>query len=137
MKKIIVLFALILGVAVGANAQTAADFKFDKETYDFGKILMTKPATVEFRFTNIGDAPLIITNVAPSCGCTAPEWTKKPVKKGDTGIIKITFTPNPTTPLPFSKNVTITSNAKMNPKVLYIKGVSVATIEETKVTTSK
>ncbi|MGY4385213.1 hypothetical protein ACVWYN_002249 [Pedobacter sp. UYP24] len=128
MKKIILLFTLILGIGVAANAQTAADFKFDKETYDFGDILMTKPASVEFKFKNIGDAPLIITNVSASCGCTVPQWTKTPVKKGETGVITVTYTPNPTQALPFTKTVTITSNAAINPKVLYIKGKSVATL---------
>lgn len=128
MKKIILLVAILLSIGTLANAQVAADFKFDKETYDFGDILMTKPASVEFKFTNVGDVPLIISNVTAPCGCTVPQWTKTPVKKGETGIITVTFTPNPTQPLPFTKNVTITSNAKINPKVLYIKGKSVASL---------
>ena len=88
MKKLIVLFTMILGVSFATQAQTKpADFKFDKETFDFGKIPTTKPVSVEFKFTNIGEKPLIITNVAASCGCTVPEWPKTPIKKGQTGVI--------------------------------------------------
>ena len=133
MKKLIILFALVLGIGVVGKAQTttpveqsdAPDFKFDKETYDFGKIPTTKPVSVEFKFTNIGEKPLIITNVSASCGCTVPEWPKTPIKKGQTGVIKVTYTPTPTA-MPFTKPVTITSNAKISTKYLYIKGQTVA-----------
>lgn len=125
MKKLLLLFTLILGISVASNAQSKpAEFKFDKETYDFGKIPNNKPATVDFKFTNIGDQPLILTKVETTCGCTVPEYTKTPVKKGETGTIKVTY--NPTAALPFSKSITITSNAKTTTKVLYIKGETVA-----------
>ena len=138
MKKLIILFALVLGIGVVGKAQTttpadqsdAPDFKFDKETYDFGKIPTTKPVSVEFKFTNIGEKPLIISNVAASCGCTVPEWPKTPIKKGQTGIIKVTYTPTPTA-MPFTKPITITSNAKISTKYLYIKGQTVAPGEAT------
>ncbi|TDQ07157.1 DUF1573 domain-containing protein [Pedobacter metabolipauper] len=126
MKKLILLFTLILGVTVATNAQTKpAEFKFDKETYDFGKIPLNKPATITFTFTNIGDTPLILTKVETTCGCTVPEYTQTPVKKGATGTIKVTYNPTGAA-LPFSKAITITSNAKTTTKVLYIKGETVA-----------
>ena len=133
MKKFIVLFALVLGIGVVGKAQTAKpaeqsdapDFKFDKETYDFGKIPTTKPVSVEFKFTNIGEKPLIISNVSASCGCTVPEWPRTPIKKGQSGVIKVTYTPTPTA-MPFTKPITITSNAKISTKYLYIKGQTVA-----------
>ncbi|PTS93212.1 DUF1573 domain-containing protein, partial [Pedobacter sp. HMWF019] len=71
MKKLIVLFSFILGIAVSTNAQTKpAEFKFDKESYDFGKIPLGKPVSVEFKFTNVGETPLILTDVQTTCGCT-------------------------------------------------------------------
>ena len=126
MKKIIILFALIIGVAVGVDAQVKpAEFKFEKETHDFGSIPLNKAATVEFKFTNVGEQPLIISKVESTCGCTVPEYTQTPVKKGGTGIIKVTYNPG-ATPLPFVKAITITSNAKTTTKVLYIKGTTAA-----------
>ncbi|WP_256004411.1 MULTISPECIES: DUF1573 domain-containing protein [Pedobacter] len=126
MKKLILLSALFFGLVIVTNAQSKqAEFKFEKETHDFGKIAINKPAVTVFNFVNVGDQPLIITKVEATCGCTVPEYTKVPVKKGETGSIKVTY--NPTgQPLPFSKNVTITSNAKTPVKVLYIKGETVA-----------
>lgn len=126
MKKLLVLFTFLAAVSTTAFGQSKpAEFKFEKETHDFGKISMTKPATVEFKFTNTGDQPLIITKVESTCGCTAPEYTKTPVKTGETGTIKVVYTPAGS-PLPFSKSITISSNAKTPVKVLYIKGETVS-----------
>ncbi|HEY0176742.1 MAG TPA: DUF1573 domain-containing protein [Pedobacter sp.] len=126
MKKLIVLLTFVLGVTVASFAQSKpAEFKFEKETHDFGKIPVTKPVSVEFKFVNVGDEPLILTKVETTCGCTVPTYTQTPVKKGETGLIKVTYTPAGS-PLPFSKSITITSNAKTPTKVLYIKGETVA-----------
>jgi hypothetical protein len=126
MKKLILLFTLILGIGVAAQAQSkVAEFKFDKESHDFGKIPVNKPVSVDFKFTNIGDEPIIITKVETTCGCTVPDYTKTPVKKGESGLVKVTYNPTGAA-LPFSKSITITSNAKTTTKVLYIKGETVA-----------
>ncbi|RDC55751.1 DUF1573 domain-containing protein [Pedobacter chinensis] len=128
MKKILVLFAFILGFGVVANAQTAAkpaEFKFEAETHDFGKIEMGKPVSFDFKYTNVGEEPLIITKAEASCGCTVPKYISTPIKKGETGVISVTFNAA-AGPSPFSKAVTITSNAKTPVKVLYIKGETVA-----------
>jgi hypothetical protein len=126
MKKLIVLLTFVLGVTVTSFAQSKpAEFKFDKESYDFGKIPMTKPVTVDFTFTNVGDEPLILTKVETTCGCTVPKYTQTPVKKGEAGKITVTYTPAGS-PLPFSKSITVSSNAKTTTKVLYIKGETVA-----------
>lgn len=126
MKKLIVLLTFVLGVTITSFAQSKpAEFKFEKETYDFGKIPLTKPVSVEFKFVNVGDEPLILTKVETTCGCTVPTYTQTPVKKGEAGIIKVTYTPAGS-PLPFSKSITITSNAKTPTKVLYIKGETIA-----------
>jgi hypothetical protein len=126
MKKYLILFCFIIGTTLATKAQTgAAEFKFEKESFDFGKIPLGKPVSVDFKFTNIGDQPLIITNTATTCGCTVSEYTKTPVKKGGSGFVKVTYNPAGS-PLPFSKSITITSNAKTTTKVLYIKGETIA-----------
>lgn len=125
MKKILVLFAFVLGFGVAANAQAKpAEFKFEAETHDFGKIPMGKPVTYEFKYTNVGEQPLIITKAEGSCGCTVPKYTSTPLKKGETGVISVTFNAA-AGPSPFSKTITVTSNAKTPVKVLYIKGETV------------
>lgn len=125
MKKFILVIALIIGVGVAVNAQTKpAEFKFEAESHDFGKIPLNKPAVYTFNFTNTGDLPLIISKIETTCGCTVGEYTKTPVKKGEKGFVKVTMTPSGIA-LPFNKAITVSSNARTTTKVLYIKGESV------------
>ncbi len=126
MKKIILLFAVIAGFALNASAQTDTkpEFKFAEEKHDFGKIPQGTPVTTNFEFTNIGEEPLILTEVKPTCGCTIADYTKTPVKKGDKGIIKITY--NAAVAAPFNKTIIVTSNAKTPQKYLNIIGEVIA-----------
>lgn len=127
MKKILVKYALVLAFITFAGAvvaQDRAEFKFEKETHDFGKISQGTPVTYTFSFTNTGSAPLIISNIQSTCGCTVPEYSKTPVKPGEEGIIKVTF--NAAAIQPFSKQIIVASNSKTPSKTLVIKGEVVA-----------
>ena len=123
MKKFITLCAVIIGFVAFTAFQTdnKPEFKFEKETHDFGKIPQGKPVSYEFKFTNTGEEPLIISNVESTCGCTVPAYTKTPVLKGQSGTITVTFNAAAVQPS-FSKAVTIKSNARTPNKLLYIKG---------------
>ncbi len=98
-----------------------ADFKFEKEEYSFGTIKQGDVVNYEFKFTNVGKEPLIITEAHGSCGCTVPEFPKEPIKAGGKGVIKVTFNSSGKSSMQ-DKTVTISSNAKGGPKVLHIKG---------------
>ena len=50
--------------------------KFEKETARFGTVKEGTQATHEFNFTNTGNAPVVISDVKASCGCTTPDFTK-------------------------------------------------------------
>lgn len=95
---------------------------FEKTEHDFGKINEGDGrVSTEFVFKNEGMAPLILSNVRASCGCTTPSWTKEPIEPGKTGTITVTYNPNGR-PGRFQKTVTITSNASEATKKVYIKG---------------
>ena len=130
MKRLLILCGvLFLFSAITAfNTDSAPEFKFDKETHDFGRIPQGKPVSIEFKFTNIGDEPLIISNIESVCGCTVPKYTKTPVLKGQSGTITVTY--NAAAVAPFSKGLTIKSNAKTPVKLIYIKGEVVSTPAE-------
>lgn len=94
---------------------------FQKETHDFGVVTEGAQASYDFEFTNTGSAPVIISNVSASCGCTTPFWTREPVLPGKTG--KVTASYNSTgRPGVFYKTVTVVSNANNATAVLTIKG---------------
>ena len=68
-----------------------AIISFDKMEHEFGKILQGEVVTYSFHFTNTGNAPLLITNVNTSCGCTVGEFPHDPIKPGEDGFIKATY----------------------------------------------
>jgi hypothetical protein len=134
MKKLILLFMLALGAGMAAAQQVTASvttkeavavFTWDEQSFDFGKVAKGKPVTHQFEFTNTGNAPLLITGVKASCGCTTPEWTKEPIEPGSTGFIKAIY--NAANAGVFTKTVTVTSNAG-SAVILTIKG-EVADVE--------
>lgn len=122
MKKIVTICTMLIAFISVAMAQqnSKAEFKFETETHDFGKIPQGKPVTYEFTFTNVGTEPIIISEVRPSCGCSVAEFTKTPVKPGEKGTISVTY--NAAAKAPFTKNFTVRSNTKTPVKTLYIKG---------------
>lgn len=68
-----------------------AKIEFKEKTHDFGDITEGQSVTYSFEFTNTGTEPLMILNVQTTCGCTAPEWPKKPIPPGESGSIVVTF----------------------------------------------
>lgn len=65
--------------------------EFDNMDYDFGTVTEGDKVVHVYKVTNKGEAPLIIQNAAPSCGCTVPDWTKTPIPVGGTGFVKAEF----------------------------------------------
>jgi hypothetical protein len=94
--------------------------EFKETRYDFGTIPYESDGTCKFEFINISEVPLVINMVKASCGCTSPEWTKDPFEPGKGGVIKITY--NTKIKGIFRKSITVYSNAKNSPVVLFIKG---------------
>jgi hypothetical protein len=119
MKKFFMMAAMLISVA--AMAQEAV-ITFNETTHDFGKINEADGrVTTVFEFKNEGMAPLVLTQVRASCGCTTPRFTSEPVEPGQTGQITVTYNPNGR-PGRFQKTVTVTSNATEPTTRLYIKG---------------
>ena len=130
MKKLLLSLSLAAASVFSVMAQTPAEpaaeqnqaeIKFETLVHDFGSVNEGPQAIYEFKFTNTGNAPLIISNATASCGCTVPEWTKEPIAPGKTGVIKVVYNTSGR-PGVFSKTVTITSNGKTSSVYLTIKG---------------
>jgi hypothetical protein len=129
MKKIFFVLALSVLTKVGYSQQATATatvksdyavIEWAEQAHDFGKIAQGVPATFEFKFTNKGKVPLILTDARPSCGCTTPDWTKTPVMPGQQGFVKATF--NAAAAGGFNKTITITANVEQGTIPLTIKG---------------
>lgn len=122
MKQIVFVFMAILLATGMASADGGAVISADETSYDFGQIEEDEgKVSVTFTIKNTGDAPLVITRVIASCGCTTPEWTREPIAPGKTGDIEITYNPKGR-PGPFSKTISVYSNGKSGSFVLTIRG---------------
>jgi uncharacterized protein DUF1573 len=120
--KLILLLLTLVGF-VKLNAQTTPIFKFEKTTIDYGTIKQGSDGYRTFVFTNIGNAPIIVSQVTSSCGCTIPEKPKEPIMPGEKGSLKVHYDTNRMGP--FQKNIRITSNAKPTVVEVHIKGLVV------------
>ena len=98
----------------------APSFSWNLTAYDFGKIPLNKPVTHEFKFTNTGNAPLVISSVQASCGCTVTDYSKGPISPGAEGFVKATY--NAAKVGVFAKSVTVNANAEESVVQLTIKG---------------
>lgn len=89
MKRKFLIINLFSIISIITFAQPIA--MFDRTEYDFGTILWKKPVTATFSVRNRGNKPLVITDIRTSCGCTAAEWTQKPIPAGESGQVTATF----------------------------------------------
>lgn len=120
MKNVIVL--LVIGLLTfGVQAQDkVAKIEFSEDTIDYGLIEKGSDGVRVFEFTNTGDAPLIITKVSSSCGCTIPKKPEEPILPGKTGEIQVKYDTKRVGPI--RKAITVISNADTPTIILKIKG---------------
>lgn len=102
-----------------SDAENIPVFKFDTDNHEFGEINQGEVVSYNFKFKNIGKAPLIVSSASASCGCTVPEYSKDPVLAGQEGFIKVTFNSEGKHGM-VSKTVTLLANTIPNTKVLTI-----------------
>lgn len=92
MKKLTLsLLIALIGLQFVSYGQSAPNIKFEQTQHNFGQIEEGPEYKHVFKFTNTGDAPLIINNVVTPCGCTSPSFTKEPVLPGKTGDINVSY----------------------------------------------
>jgi hypothetical protein len=129
MKKlflVLVAFTCMAGLyaqqatTAAVDSTAKAKIVFETLTHDFSTINQGGDGNCIFSFKNEGTAPLILSNVQASCGCTTPSWTREPVMPGIGGEIKVHYDTNRVGS--FSKTITVTSNAENSPIVLRISG---------------
>ena len=110
MKKTILLLFFIAFTAIGFSQSGARiEFLNKDNTIDYGTVTKDSDSGLRtFEFKNTGDAPLIITNVQSTCGCTVPTKPTEPIMPGMTGKIDVKYNMNPG---PIRKTITVESNA--------------------------
>lgn len=120
MKKLLtILFVGLIGFAVNAQDKVAK-VEFESETIDYGTIEKGADGVRVFKFKNVGEAPLIISKVKSSCGCTVPKKPDGAIMPGETGEIEVKYDTRRV--MPIRKTITVMSNAERPTIALKIKG---------------
>lgn len=115
MKKILLSSVFVLGAFILGKAQEIKITNYDNNTVEYGKINRSSDGKRVIKIKNIGKKPLIISNIATSCGCTVPKWTVEPIAPGKDGEITVTY--NTANMGNFNKVITISSNDVKNPSL--------------------
>jgi hypothetical protein len=109
MQKIIALIIFTLCSNISFSQAAKIEFSAKENTIDYGRVTKGSDSGIRvFEFTNTGDAPLIITNVLSTCGCTVPTKPEAPIMPGKKGKIEVKY--NMATG-PIRKTITVESNA--------------------------
>jgi hypothetical protein len=102
-----------------ANAGKFPKMIFAETEFDFGTITQGTAVEHVFKFTNTGEAPLVIVSAKSSCGCTVPTYPKTPVAPGDSAEMLVKF--NGSGKNQVSKTVTVTANTETGKETIKIK----------------
>jgi len=108
MKNVLQWLTVFL-ISLTSFAQGGAKIEFKTETINYGTVVKGEDSGIRyFEFTNTGDAPLLITNVRSSCGCTVPSYPKTPIAPGKSDKIEVKYNMERG---PISKTITVETNA--------------------------
>jgi hypothetical protein len=118
MKKfVLIVFVGLIGFAT--QAQTA-EITFEEDTIDYGEIEKGSDGVRTFKFTNTGDAPLVIEDIKSTCGCTIPKKPSGPIAPGASDVIEVKYDTNRVGPI--RRSISVFSNAQEPIVTLKIKG---------------
>jgi hypothetical protein len=102
--------------------------QFKTSEHDFGKLIDGVKVAYKFKFTNTGDADLIISQVKTSCGCTVSKYPTEPIPKGESAYVELTF--DSTNRKGYNnKTASVVSNAQPNVNLLTISAMVIAADE--------
>lgn len=77
--------------AAPVSNEPSTSVALSENSFDFGKIKKGDKVEHVYEITNTGKNPLIISEVKPGCGCTAPDFTKEPIMPGKKGKVTLHF----------------------------------------------
>lgn len=104
-----------------AVAKNFGAMTFEKTDHDFGVINEGEQVETTFKFTNSGTAPLLISGIKGSCGCTVPnDWPRQPIAPGAEGQFTVKYN-STNKPNLKTNTVTVTANTEKGREIVRIK----------------
>ena len=120
MKKIYSIILIGFFTITISAQEKIANIEFETTVIDYGTIEKGANGIRVFKFTNTGNAPLVVSAVKSSCGCTVPKKPEAPILPGEDGEIQVKYDTKRVNPI--RKTITVTSNADTPTVALKIKG---------------
>lgn len=100
--------------------ENQAAIKFENDILNFHSINEGEKVTGSFKFKNVGDHDLVISDVQVNCGCTVADYPHNAIKPGKEGLISVSYDSKGAKGMRVEKNVTVYSNTKPSATVLKI-----------------
>ena len=113
---------VIMGKTKEKQAGNVTAVSVDRTTMDFGSFPQSEKQERSFILTNTGNGLLVIQDIVTSCGCTKVEYSKEPVRPGETLEVKVIYEAEQAEH--FNKTVTVYCNAENSPLRLAVKGAA-------------
>jgi hypothetical protein len=131
MKKILIISLIIISILActrGKNkddininvVENQAAIKFERDIIDFKQLNAGEKVTGSFKFKNIGDHDLVISDVSANCGCTIADYPHQAIKPGEEGMISVTYDSQGARGMRIEKKVTVLANTNPDRTVLTI-----------------
>ena len=111
----------LMGVKADKPQAIQTEVSFDKREIDFGVFPMNEKKEGKFVLTNTGQNLLVLYDVVTSCGCTKVEYSKQPLRPGETTELTVRYEADKSGH--FNKAITIYSNAVGSPHKLRMRGL--------------
>ena len=113
---------VIKGNSETTQKENATSVSVNRTVVDFGNFPQSEKQSASFMLTNIGTGLFVIQDIITSCGCTKVEYSKEPVRLGETLEVRVIYEAEETGH--FDKVVTVYCNAKNSPISLRVKGTA-------------
>ena len=111
---------LIKGNGKTSSTNALTDVSIDNIVMDLGHFPMSEKQECSFVLTNTGNNLLVIQDITTSCGCTKVEYSKEPVRPGETLKVKVIYEAEQEGYV--NKSVKVYCNTKDSPICLTVKG---------------
>ena len=113
---------LIKGMGESTSKERLTTVSINSTVIDFCSFPKEEKQERSFILTNTGNGLLVIQDIVTSCGCTKVEYSKEPVRPGETLEVKVIYEAEQAEH--FNKTVTVYCNADNSPLRLAVKGAA-------------
>jgi Protein of unknown function (DUF1573) len=73
------------------DTNNIAKITMEETDFNFGSVNEGDVVKHTFKLKNVGNQPLLITDIRTTCGCTVPTWNKSPITANANDQVEVKF----------------------------------------------